>query len=162
MYAESLSDPEGFWSRMAERVDWIRPFTKVRDVSFDAADLHIRWYEDGLLNVSANCLDRHLATRGNKTAIIWEGDDPRLSEHITYRQLYERVCRYQSMRNPSVNQMDLAHPLLEGFYAGIHLGNHSPATTPEPFNSKTSLMLTVGIRVEASLKSRKIPFTSDR
>ncbi len=93
LYAESISDQEGFWARMAKRIDWIKPFTKVKDVSFAANDLHIRWYEDGLLNVSANCLDRHLATRGDKTAIIWEGDDPLLSEHITYRQLHERVCR---------------------------------------------------------------------
>ncbi|MEY4933355.1 MAG: hypothetical protein RLZZ403_1675 [Pseudomonadota bacterium] len=93
LYAESIRDQEGFWARMAKRIDWIKPFTKVKDVSYREADLHIRWYEDGLLNVSANCLDRHLATRGDKTAIIWEGDDPRLSEHITYRQLHERVCR---------------------------------------------------------------------
>ena len=93
MYAESIRDPAGFWARMAQRLDWIKPFTSVKDVSFATKDLHIRWYQDGLLNVSANCLDRHLATRGDKTAIIWEGDDPRLSEHITYRQLFERVCR---------------------------------------------------------------------
>ena len=76
LYAESVRDPEGFWSRMGQRVDWVRPYTRVKDVSFDARDFRIRWFEDGQLNVSANCLDRHLATRGDKTAIIWEGDDP--------------------------------------------------------------------------------------
>ncbi len=93
LYAESVSNPDGFWSRMGKRLDWIKPYTQVQDVSFDAADLHIRWYADGQLNVAANCLDRHLVTRGDKTAIIWEGDDPRLSEHITYRELHARVCQ---------------------------------------------------------------------
>ncbi len=93
LYPESIADPTAFWGREGKRIDWIKPYTRVKDVSYDASDLHIRWYFDGQLNVSANCLDRHLATRGDKTAIIWEGDDPRLSEHITYRQLHERVCR---------------------------------------------------------------------
>ena len=93
LYAESVSDPDGFWRRVAQRLDWIRPFSKVRDVSFDADDLHIRWFEDGQLNLSANCLDRHLAARGDKTAILWEGDDPGESRAISYRELHEQVCR---------------------------------------------------------------------
>ena len=93
LYDESLRDPDEFWGRMARRIDWLRPFGKVHDVSFDARDFRIRWYEDGQLNVAANCLDRHLARRGDKTAIIWEGDDPGESERITYRELYYRVCR---------------------------------------------------------------------
>ncbi|MBP9593153.1 MAG: acetate--CoA ligase [Steroidobacteraceae bacterium] len=93
LYDESLRDPDEFWGRMARRIDWLRPFGKVHDVSFDARDFRIRWYEDGQLNVAANCLDRHLAHRGDKTAIIWEGDDPGESERITYRELYYRVCR---------------------------------------------------------------------
>jgi len=93
LYAESVSDPDGFWRRVAQRLDWIRPFSKVRDVSFDADDLHIRWFEDGQLNLSANCLDRHLAARGDKTAILWEGDDPAESRAISYRELHEQVCR---------------------------------------------------------------------
>jgi acetyl-CoA synthetase len=93
LYQESINDPQGFWARMGRRLDWIKPYSKVKDVSFDAKDFRIRWFYDGQLNVSANCLDRHLATRGNKTAVIWEGDDPRLSERITYRELYERVCQ---------------------------------------------------------------------
>ena len=93
MYQESVRDPDEFWGRMGQRIDWIRPYTRVKDVSFAAADFHIRWYEDGQLNVAANCLDRHLATRGDKTAIVWEGDNPNEATHITYRELYHRVCR---------------------------------------------------------------------
>jgi len=93
LYEESVRDPEGFWARMGQRIDWIRPYTRVKDVSYEASNFHIRWYEDGQLNVAANCLDRHLATRGDKTAIIWEGDDPNESEHITYRELYYKVCK---------------------------------------------------------------------
>ncbi len=93
LYAESVDDPEGFWARTAQRLDWITPFTQVKDVSFAADDLHIRWFGDGALNVSANCLDRHLATRGDKTAIIFEGDDPAESRRISYRELHAEVCR---------------------------------------------------------------------
>ncbi|MDR2012982.1 MAG: acetate--CoA ligase [Rhodanobacter sp.] len=92
-YAESIHDPEKFWGRIGQRLDWIKPYTKVRDISFDSSYLHIRWYEDGQLNVAANCLDRHLAKRGDKTAIIWEGDDPADSRHISYRELHADVCR---------------------------------------------------------------------
>jgi acetyl-CoA synthetase len=91
-YERSLTDPDRFWGEHGKRLDWIKPFTKVRDVSF-SGDVHIRWYYDGTLNASANCLDRHLAKRGDQTAIIWEGDDPAESRHITYRQLHEQVCR---------------------------------------------------------------------
>ncbi len=97
MYRRSVEDPEGFWAEQAGRLDWIRPFTKVKDVSWAKDDLHIRWFEDGTLNASANCLDRHLAERGGQTAIIWEGDDPDLSEHITYRDLHERVCKFANV-----------------------------------------------------------------
>ncbi|MBL8268264.1 acetate--CoA ligase [Steroidobacter sp.] len=93
LYQESVRDPNSFWSRIGRRLDWIQPFAKVKDTSFDEHDFRIRWYYDGKLNVAANCLDRHLIKRGDKTAIIWEGDDPKLSERITYRQLYERVCQ---------------------------------------------------------------------
>jgi acetyl-CoA synthetase len=93
LYQESLRDPNGFWARMGRRIDWLQPYSKVKDTSYEERDFRIRWYYDGKLNVSANCLDRHLAKRGDKTAILWEGDDPRLSERITYRQLYERVCQ---------------------------------------------------------------------
>ncbi len=94
LYAESVSDPEGFWARVGQRLDWTRPPTKIKNVSFDKNDLHIRWYEDGELNVSANCLDRQLAKRGDKVAIIFEGDDPANSRKITYRELHAEVCKF--------------------------------------------------------------------
>jgi len=92
-YERSIRDPEGFWGEHGKRLDWIKPYTSVRDVSF-TGDVHIRWYQDGTLNIAANCLDRHLAERGDQTAIIWEGDNPNESEHITYRDLHQRVCRF--------------------------------------------------------------------
>ena len=96
-YAQSVQDPDAFWAEEGRIVDWIKPFTKVKDVSFNADDLHIRWFEDGQLNVSANCLDRHLAERGDKTAIIWEGDSPDQSRHITFRELHADVCRFANV-----------------------------------------------------------------
>ena len=94
LYAHSVNDNEAFWSEQAGRIDWIKPFTKVKDVSFEKDDLHIKWYEDGTLNVCYNCIDRHLETKGDDTAIIWEGDDPNRDLTITYRQLHERVCKF--------------------------------------------------------------------
>ncbi|MCZ6587208.1 MAG: acetate--CoA ligase [Alphaproteobacteria bacterium] len=94
MYQRSIDDPEGFWGEEGKRLDWIKPYTKVKDTSFDADDLHVRWYYDGVLNASANCLDRHLDKRGDQVAILWEGDDPADDDKITYRDLHERVCRF--------------------------------------------------------------------
>ena len=93
-YAESLSDSNAFWAEHGKRIDWIQTYTKISDVSYDKPDVHIKWYEDGTLNASANCLDRHLAARGDKTAILWEGDDPADSKHITYKELHAQVCRF--------------------------------------------------------------------
>ena len=93
MYAASVADPAAFWGEHGKRIDWVKPYTKVKDVSYDAADLHIRWYEDGVTNVAANCIDRHLAEHGERVAIIWEGDDPAESKRITYRELHAEVCR---------------------------------------------------------------------
>ena len=95
MYAASVSDPTGFWAEHGKRVDWIKPFTKVKNTSFAPGAIDIRWFEDGSLNVAANCIDRHLATRGDQTAIIWEPDDPSKedAQHITYRDLHASVCR---------------------------------------------------------------------
>jgi len=94
MYARSVDDNEGFWEEQAQRLDWIKPFTKVKDVSFAKEDLHIRWYEDGTLNACYNCVDRHLETKGDDVAIIWEGDDPNRDLKITYSELHERVCKF--------------------------------------------------------------------
>jgi len=97
MYAQSIADPDAFWAEHGKRIDWIKPYSQISDVSYDAGDLHINWYADGTLNAAANCLDRHLATRGDQTAIIWEGDDPADSRHITYAELHEEVCRFANV-----------------------------------------------------------------
>jgi acetyl-CoA synthetase len=92
MYEQSLADPDKFWGEHGKRLDWIKPYTKVCNASFKG-DVSIRWYEDGTLNASYNCIDRHLAKRGNQTAILWEGDDPGEDKRVTYRELHEQVCR---------------------------------------------------------------------
>ncbi len=97
MYKRSVDDTEGYWREQAQRVDWIKPFTKVKNTSYTAPDVSIKWFEDGTLNVSANCLDRHLATRGDQVAIIWEGDDPNVSRKITYRELHHDVCVFANV-----------------------------------------------------------------
>jgi len=97
LYERSIKDPEGFWAEHGKRLDWIKPYSKVKDVSFDRNNLHIRWFHDGMLNVSANCIDRHLAKRRDQVAIIWEGDDPSESKNITYGQLHEEVCRFANV-----------------------------------------------------------------
>ena len=97
LYAASIADPVEFWGEQGKRIDWITPYTKVKDVSWEKSDLHVRWYEDGVLNVSANCLDRHLDTRGDKPAIIWEGNDPSVSKTLTYRELHREVCRFANV-----------------------------------------------------------------
>ena len=96
MYNRSVQDPNGFWGEIGKRIDWMKPYTKVKNTSYDPNNVSIRWYEDGTLNVCHNCVDRHVPTRGDQVAIIWEGDDPTDDEQITYRQLHERV---QKMAN---------------------------------------------------------------
>ncbi len=97
MYRESINSPEEFWKEHGQRIDWIKPYTKVKDVSYEKENLHIKWYEDGTLNASFNCLDRHLKTNGKKTAIIWEGDNPNESKHISYSDLYKDVCKFSNV-----------------------------------------------------------------
>ena len=94
MYRESVEDNEAFWAEQGKRLDWIKPYTQIKDVSYARDDLHIRWYYDGTLNVCHNCVDRHLADKADDTAIIWEGDDPANDLTLTYRELHERVCRF--------------------------------------------------------------------
>jgi acetyl-CoA synthetase len=96
MYRESVDNPEAFWAEHGKRIDWIKPYSKVKDVSYDAKDLHIKWFHDGTLNAAANCLDRHVATRGDQVAIIWEGDDPKDDKKITYRELHRDVCKFSN------------------------------------------------------------------
>ena len=107
-YARSIADPDAFWADVAKRLDWYREPTQIRDVDFDADDLHIRWFADGELNASVNCLDRHLAMRGDKTALLWEADDPAVvPQHISYRDLHARVCRLaNALRNLGMRKGD--------------------------------------------------------
>ncbi|MEM8838906.1 MAG: acetyl-coenzyme A synthetase N-terminal domain-containing protein, partial [Pseudomonadota bacterium] len=94
MYAASISDPVAFWGEHGKRVDWIQPYTKVKDVSYEFGNVDIKWFEDGTLNVAANCIDRHLGKRADQTAIIWEPDNPEDEAlHISYRELLENTCR---------------------------------------------------------------------
>ncbi|MDC0493315.1 acetate--CoA ligase [Alphaproteobacteria bacterium] len=97
LYQDSIANPDQFWAEHGKRIDWIKPYSQISDVSYDAKDLHIKWYADGTLNAAANCLDRHLATRGDQTAIIWEGDEPDQHRHITYRGLHEEVCKFANV-----------------------------------------------------------------
>ncbi len=108
MYEASVADPDRFWGEHGRRIDWIRPFTRVKNTSFAYDNVSIKWFEDGTLNVSANCIDRHLAGRGDQTAIIWEPDDPKAeAEHITYRKLHQEVCRLANvLRKMGVNKGD--------------------------------------------------------
>ena len=93
-YRASVEDPDAFWGRAAERLDWYRKPTVIRDVSYDLADFRIGWFTDGELNVSVNCLDRQLATRGDKTALLFEPDSPAApAKHVSYREMHERVCK---------------------------------------------------------------------
>ncbi|PQM68319.1 MAG: acetate--CoA ligase [Rhodobacterales bacterium] len=107
MYQESISNPEEFWRKMGNRIDWITPFSKVKDTSFSHDDVSIKWYEDGSLNVSYNCIDRHLEKNRDKVAIIWESDEPSLSKNITYAELYKQVCRLSNIyKELGVNKGD--------------------------------------------------------
>jgi len=107
MYQRSLTDSDGFWAEHGKRIDWIKPYSKISSVSYDKSDLHIRWYEDGSLNAAANCLDRHLADRGEQTAIIWEGDEPDQHKHISYNALHAEVCRFaNALRTRGIKKGD--------------------------------------------------------
>ena len=107
MYARSIEDPDAFWGEHGKRIDWIKPYAKVKNVNYMAPDVSIKWYEDGTLNACYNCVDRHLESRGDQTAIIWEGDDPANDDTITYRQLYERVCKLaNAMKHQGVGKGD--------------------------------------------------------
>ncbi|MGY3354453.1 non-ribosomal peptide synthetase component F [Bradyrhizobium sp. GM0.4] len=107
MYARSISDPNGFWAEQAKRIDWMHAPTRIENVSFAPGNISIKWFEDGVLNVAHNCIDRHLHNRANQTAIIWEGDDPSQSRHITYKELHDEVCRMANiLRTRNVKKGD--------------------------------------------------------
>jgi acetyl-CoA synthetase len=97
MYARSVKDPNGFWGEQAKRIDWIKPFSKIKNTSYDPSNVSIKWFEDGTLNICHNCVDRHLAKRGDQTAILWEGDDPKDDKKLTYKQLHAEVCRFANV-----------------------------------------------------------------
>ena len=97
MYRESIEDPEGFWGKHGKRIDWMRPYTTVKNTTFERGKVDIRWFEDGTLNASVNCLDRHLDQHGDDTAIIFEGDEPNVSRHVSYRELHEKTCRFANV-----------------------------------------------------------------
>ncbi|HEU5018312.1 MAG TPA: acetate--CoA ligase [Pseudolabrys sp.] len=97
MYVRSIKDPDGFWREEAKRLDWMKPFSKIKNTHFGAADVSVKWFEDGTLNACYNCVDRHLAKRGDQTAIIWEGDDPKDDKKLTYKELHAEVCRFANV-----------------------------------------------------------------
>jgi acetyl-CoA synthetase len=97
MYERSIKDPAGFWAAEGKRIDWFKPFTKVKNTSFDLHHVSIKWFEDGVTNVAHNCIDRHLENRGDQIAIIWEGDDPKHDRKITYRELHAEVSRFANV-----------------------------------------------------------------
>ncbi|MFZ1964270.1 MAG: acetate--CoA ligase [Roseiarcus sp.] len=97
MYARSITDPQGFWGEHGKRIDWFKPYTRVKDTSYDTHHVSIKWFEDGVVNAAYNCIDRHLAKRANQTAIIWEGDDPGQTQRITYAELFDRVCHFANV-----------------------------------------------------------------
>ena len=93
MYTKSITDADSFWREQGKRLEWIKPYSTVKNTTYEYPNVSIKWYEDGVLNVCANCIDRHLESRGDQVAIIWEGDDPQTDAKITYNELYEQVCR---------------------------------------------------------------------
>ncbi|MFT4717055.1 MAG: acetyl-CoA synthetase [Paracoccaceae bacterium] len=122
MYAASIADPEAFWGEQGKRLEWIKPYTKVKNTTFEYPDVSVKWFEDGELNVSANCIDRHLATRGDQVAIIWESDDPSGDKSITYKELHEKVCKlanvYKSLGVSKGDRIVLYMPMIpEAAYA---------------------------------------------
>ncbi|KIU27487.1 acetyl-CoA synthetase [Methylobacterium radiotolerans] len=107
MYAASVADPDAFWAEHGKRIDWMKPFSTVKNTSFEPGKVSIKWFEDGTTNVAHNCIDRHLETRGDQTAIIWEGDNPDEAKHISYRELHAQVCRMANvLRNRGVGKGD--------------------------------------------------------
>ena len=107
LYNQSITDPSSFWEEQGKRLDWYTPYTKIRNYSYDINNLYIKWYEDGVLNVSYNCIDRHIEKSGDKVAILWEGDDPADTKKITYKELLIEVCRFSNgLKSLGINKGD--------------------------------------------------------
>jgi len=156
-YAASIEDPEAFWGEHGKRLDWMTPYTRVKNTDFSYPDVSIKWYEDGELNVSANCIDRHLATRADQAAIIWEGDDPADSKTITYRELHAQVCRlanaYKALGVQRGDRVVLYMPMIpEAAYAmlactrigavhSIVFGGFSPDALGDRLNGSAAKLL---------------------
>ena len=175
MYQQSINYPDAFWGEHGKRVDWIKPFTKVKNTSFDAKDLSIKWFEDGTLNASANCIDRHLADKADQTAIIWEGDDPADSKNITYQELHDETCRLaNAMKARGVSKGDrvcIYMPMIpEAAYAmlacgrigavhSIVFGGFSPDSLAQRIDdSKCRLVITAD---EGLRGSKKVPLKAN-
>ena len=107
MYQQSIQDPEQFWAEHGRRLDWIKPYTKVKDSSFDLGNVHVNWFSDGTLNATYNCLDRHLPKKANQVAYFWEGDEPGVQKAVTYQELYDEVCQLANgMRSLGIGKGD--------------------------------------------------------
>ncbi|TXN43188.1 acetate--CoA ligase [Methylobacterium sp. WL7] len=175
LYEASVADPDAFWGEHGKRIDWMTPFTKVKDTSFEPGKISIKWFEDGKTNVAYNCIDRHLETRGDQTAIIWEGDNPDESQHITYRELHAQVCRMANvLRNRGVGKGDrvtLYMPMIpEAAYAmlacarlgAIHaivFGGFSPDSLASRIQGCTSKVV---ITADEGLRGgRKVPLKAN-
>ena len=175
MYQQSINDPDAFWDEHGKRIDWIKPFTTVKNTSFDAKDLSIKWFEDGTLNASANCIDRHLADKADQTAIIWEGDDPADSKNITYQELHDETCRLaNAMKARGVSKGDrvcIYMPMIpEAAYAmlacarigavhSIVFGGFSPDSLAQRIDdSKCRLVITAD---EGLRGSKKVPLKAN-
>ena len=175
MYKRSIDDPESFWAEHGKRVDWIKPFTKVKNVSYDKDNLSIKWFEDGTLNVSANCIDRHLKDKANQIAIVWEGDDPKDDKKITYQELHDETCRLaNAMKARGVQKGDrvcIYMPMIpEAAYAmlacarigavhSIVFGGFSPDSLAQRIDdSKCRLVITAD---EGLRGGRKVPLKAN-
>jgi len=171
MYKQSIDNPDQFWAEHGKRVDWIKPFTKVKNTTYDHNALSIKWFEDGELNASANCLDRHLERRGDQTAIIFEGDDPSESRNVSYRELHEQVCKFANvLKSQGVEKGDVVTvymPMIVetavvmlacsriGAIHSVVFGGFSPeALGSRVVNGKSSIVITADEGLRAG---RKIP-----
>ncbi|MGV7962260.1 acetate--CoA ligase [Photorhabdus tasmaniensis] len=173
-YQLSLQDPERFWGEKGNIVDWIKPYTKVKNTSFDPGHVNIRWFEDGTLNLSANCLDRHLKERGDQTAIIWEGDDPAESKTVTYRELHHDVCQFaNALKNLGIKKGDvvaiympmvpeaavamLACARIGAIHSVIFAGFSPDAVSGRIIDSNTKLVITAdeGLRAGRTIPLKK-------
>ena len=163
MYARSIKDPNGFWAEQAKRLDWYRTPTKIKNASFGPDNVSIKWFEDGSLNVAYNCIDRHLAERGEQTAIIWEGDDPSQSdEHITYRELHDEVCKFANiLRKPRRQEGRPRHHLHADDPRGGRRHARLRAHRRGAFGGVRRLLAGVARRPHRGLRQSNVVITAD-